>query len=264
MPSCGWCGAQPRAGLLGWESPDRGLEWTELLAIGPETPVCSPYGCGIDVTRPEPSPMRSTATRWRAPAPPPTYACALSCAECWCDGEGRLESRPCSTQRDLLAADPPDHSGARDLDERTVTGGQVFCRGVGLAEVPHSAVIHGPGAAVRSHPDVGGSVEPTKAIHERLLEGGVVGKPHGLQRERLKTMRFAHNTTFEQAFVDGLRGFNRPTNVRMGPDGCAWAVDYGAVRDFGQSDPAAKYLAASNGPLVQIPGTGVIWRICRK
>jgi len=33
--------------------------------------------------------------------------------------------------------------------------------------------------------DVGGSVEPTKAIHERLLEGGVVGKPHGLQRERL-------------------------------------------------------------------------------
>src|SRR5882672_11639910 len=115
----------------------------------------------------------------------PSYACAWSCAECWCDGEGRLESRPCSTQRDLIAADPPDHSGARDLDERTVIGAHVFCRGVGLAEVPHSAVIHDPGAAVRSHPYVGGSVEPAKAIHERLLEGGVVGKPHGLQRERL-------------------------------------------------------------------------------
>jgi glucose/arabinose dehydrogenase len=80
----------------------------------------------------------------------------------------------------------------------------------------------------------------------------------------LKTLRFAHNTTFEQAFVDGLRGFNRPTNVRMGPDGCAWVVDYGAVRDFGQSDPAARFVGAANGPLVQIPGTGVIWRICRK
>lgn len=56
---------------------------------------------------------------------------------------------------------------------------------------------------------------------------------------------------------------NRPTNVRMGPDGCAWVVDYGAVRDLGQSDPDARYVGADNGPLVQIPGTGVIWRICR-
>ena len=96
--------------------------------------------------------------------------------------------------------------------------------------------------------------------HEiKLINFSAPGQPFAL-----KTMRFAHNTTFEQAFVDGLRGFNRPTNVRMGPDGCAWVVDYGAVRDFGQSDPAAKYVGANNGPLVQIPGTGVIWRICRK
>src|SRR2546427_12820613 len=152
MPSCGWCGAQPRAGLLGWESPHRGLEWTELLAIGPETPVCSPYGCGIDVTRPEPSPMRSTATRWRAPAPPPTYACALSCAECWCDGEGRLEKRPCSAQRDLLAADPPDHSGARGLDERAGFCAPGFLRGGGLGGGPHNAVNHHPRANVRAPP----------------------------------------------------------------------------------------------------------------
>jgi glucose/arabinose dehydrogenase len=78
----------------------------------------------------------------------------------------------------------------------------------------------------------------------------------------LKIMRFAFNNTFEQAFVSGIRGFNRPTNVKFGPDGCAWVVDYGAVRDFGQSDPAAKFTVAGDGPLVQIPATGVIWRIC--
>ena len=79
----------------------------------------------------------------------------------------------------------------------------------------------------------------------------------------LKIMRFAHNTTFEQAFPDGIRAFNRPTNVKFGPDGCAWVVDYGAVRDFGQSDPASKFTVPADGPLVQIPKTGVIWRICR-
>src|SRR5713101_704857 len=80
----------------------------------------------------------------------------------------------------------------------------------------------------------------------------------------LKIQRFAHNVTFEQAFVnpDHLRGFNRPTNVRFGPDGCAYIADYGAVRDFGQSDPDSKFKVAGDGPLVQIPGTGVIWKIC--
>ena len=82
----------------------------------------------------------------------------------------------------------------------------------------------------------------------------------------LKIMRFAHNTTFEQAFVAHpvvIRGFNRPTNVKFGPDGCAYVVDYGAVRDFGQSDPDSKFVGAGNGALLQIPGTGVIWKICR-
>ena len=75
-------------------------------------------------------------------------------------------------------------------------------------------------------------------------------------------MRFAFNRTTEQAFVSGIAGFNRPTNVKFGPDGCAYVVDYGAVRDFGQSDPDAKFIVAGDGPLVQIPGTGVIWKIC--
>ena len=79
---------------------------------------------------------------------------------------------------------------------------------------------------------------------------------------QLQTSLFARNTTFEQAFPDGLRGINRPTNLRFGPDGCAYLVDYGAVRDFGQSDPATKFIVPADGPLVQIPGTGVIWKIC--
>jgi len=79
----------------------------------------------------------------------------------------------------------------------------------------------------------------------------------------LKQQRFAHNTTFEQAFPDGLRGINRPVDLKFGPDECAYLVDYGAVRDFGQSDPASKFIDPLDAPLVQIPGTGVIWKFCR-
>jgi len=61
----------------------------------------------------------------------------------------------------------------------------------------------------------------------------------------------------------------------FGPDGALYLVDYGAVRDFGQSDPRSVFHSAPescvpsdpacryNGPLVQIPQTGVIWRISR-
>jgi hypothetical protein len=79
---------------------------------------------------------------------------------------------------------------------------------------------------------------------------------------QLKIMRFAFNKTGDQAFVSGARGFNRPTNVRFGPDGCAWVVDYGAVRDFGQGGVDTKFIVPGDAPLVQIPRTGVIWRIC--
>jgi len=40
-------------------------------------------------------------------------------------------------------------------------------------------------------------------------------------------------------------------------------VDYGVVRDPGGSDPASKFVNPADAPLVQIPGTGVIWRISR-
>jgi hypothetical protein len=74
---------------------------------------------------------------------------------------------------------------------------------------------------------------------------------------------FARNTTGDQAFVTGIHGMNRPTNVRFGPDRCAWVVDYGAVRDAGQSGVDTKFKVPGDGLLLQIPGTGVIFRICR-
>jgi glucose/arabinose dehydrogenase len=75
----------------------------------------------------------------------------------------------------------------------------------------------------------------------------------------LRIQNFARNSTNDQAFVTNINGFNRPTNIRFGPDGCAYVVDYGAVRDNGSD---THFVGAANGPLVQIPGTGVIWKIC--
>jgi hypothetical protein len=105
------------------------------------------------------------------------------------------------------------------------------------------------------------SAPASEVGHEVKLinfEGGP-GQPLGLKMER-----FAHNKTSDQAFVDGSRGFNRPTNVRFGPDGCAYVADYGAVRDVGLSDPDTGVKNPADAVLVQIPGTGVIWKICPK
>jgi hypothetical protein len=78
----------------------------------------------------------------------------------------------------------------------------------------------------------------------------------------LKIQRFAYNTPpFVQAFTqDGVNGFNRPTQLRFGPDGCAYVVDYGAVRDLSADSHFVG--PPANGPLLQIPGTGAVWKIC--
>jgi hypothetical protein len=83
----------------------------------------------------------------------------------------------------------------------------------------------------------------------------------GNQALALKVQGFARNKTGDQAFLDGTAGFNRPTNIRFGPDGCAYVADYGAVRDEGAD---THFVGAANGPLLQIPGTGVIWKICKQ
>jgi hypothetical protein len=77
----------------------------------------------------------------------------------------------------------------------------------------------------------------------------------------LQIQNFARNPPgMPQAFVfPNLNGFNRPTNLRFGPDGCAYVVDYGVVRDQGED---SHVVGTGNGSLVQIPGTGVVWKIC--
>ena len=76
---------------------------------------------------------------------------------------------------------------------------------------------------------------------------------------------FARNDSGDQAFINPTQtaGFNRPTNVRFGPDGCAYVVDYGAVRDPGGGPGGAtRFVNPADAPLVQIPGTGTIFKIC--
>jgi S1-C subfamily serine protease len=48
------------------------------------------------------------------------------------------------------------------------------------------------------------------------------------------------------------------------PDGCAYVADYGGVRDLGRSDPDTGFKNGVDAALVQIPGTGVIGKICRR
>ncbi len=114
---------------------------------------------------------------------------------------------------------------------------------VGLDFVPNS-FVGGPvkkGAALISREgDFGFSAangNPEAGHDVELVNFSQPGKPLQLQLQR-----FAYNTTFEQAFPDGLRGINRPVDLKFGPDDCAYLVDYGAVRDFGQSDPASKFI----------------------
>ena len=58
-------------------------------------------------------------------------------------------------------------------------------------------------------------------------------------------------------------GFNLPTNVRFGPNGRAHVVDYGAVHDPGGGPGGdTRFVNAADALLVQIPGTGVIFKIC--
>ena len=84
---------------------------------------------------------------------------------------------------------------------------------------------------------------------------------------QLSFQNFAFNVSGEQAFISPghTAAFNRPTNVRFGPDDCAYVVDYGAVRDPGGGPGGAtRFIDPADGPLVQIPGTGVIFKICRQ
>jgi hypothetical protein len=138
----------------------------------------------------------------------------------------------------------------------------------GIDFVPRS-FVRGPvqrGAALYTlEGDFGFSApNATSPAPEVGHEVKLINFPSGDQPLTLKVLNFARNATGDQAFIatsaTDVDAFNRPLNVRFGPDGCAYVPDYGAVRDLG-SDTHFKGPGA-NGPLVQIPGTGVIWKIC--
>jgi len=71
------------------------------------------------------------------------------------------------------------------------------------------------------------------------------------------------NSSADQAFVEQIHGINRPVDGKFGPDGAFYLVDFGAVRDVGVSDPDTQFKVAADAPQVQIPNTGVIWRISK-
>ena len=72
-----------------------------------------------------------------------------------------------------------------------------------------------------------------------------------------------------QAFVEStpasaFHGINRPVDGKFGPDGAFYLVDFGITRDGGESTPASAVVNSANTPIVQIPGTGVIWKISKR
>jgi hypothetical protein len=161
--------------------------------------------------------------------------------------------------RDVLAFPPQQITGplANEGADSSFTG---------IDFVPDAFVIDPvrPGAALYSlEGDFGFSApnatSPAPEIgHEvKLINfNQVPGSPLAV-----RIQNFARNSTGDQAFiVDNTNAFNRPLNVRFGPDGCAYVPDFGAVRDLGSDTHFVG--PPANGPLLQIPGTGVIWKIC--
>jgi hypothetical protein len=173
-----------------------------------------------------------------------------------------------------LALEPPDSSMA------------------GIDFVPnsfvHGNVIRKGAALVAREGDFGFSPangDPEEGHDIQLVNFSAQGAPLALQLSRaIFNCPKAHQThlpngaaackqdpnnlasadiTGDQAFADRLRAINRPTNLIFGPDGALYLVDYGAVRDLGNSDPNSAVKNPADGPLVQIPHTGTIWRITK-
>ncbi len=162
--------------------------------------------------------------------------------------------------RDVLASPPQQITGPLALDgaDSSFTGIDFVPDAFVTDPVKPGAVLYSlegdfgfsPSNATPPAPEIGHEV---KLINFNQLPGSPLA---------LRVQNFARNPPgMEQAFIfPNLNGFNRPTNIRFGPDGCAYVVDYGAVRDLGSDSLFVG--PPANGPLVQIPGTGVIWKIC--
>jgi hypothetical protein len=163
--------------------------------------------------------------------------------------------------RDVLAGPPQPITSPLALEaaDSSVTG---------IDFVPTSFVGGpiAPGAALYTlEGDFGFSApnatEPAPEVGHEVRLINFIAKAN--QSAALQIQNFARNVSGDQAFIsaDHPSGLNRPTIVRFGPDDCAYVADYGAVRDNGED---THFVGAGNGPLLQIPATGVIWKICRQ
>src|SRR5215471_15907233 len=88
----------------------------------------------------------------------------------------------------LLRADLENHASARDLHERAVTSADNMSVGSGVS---HGAIIHDVGTPVRTEPNVGRAVEPSRMVgtNERLVAGVVAGEVLDLEGEWLIAFR---------------------------------------------------------------------------
>jgi len=143
----------------------------------------------------------------------------------------------------VLASHPTNH-GALALSRRMCN-----CR---LDFVPNS-FVHGRSSAVRPC-----RREGTSVLEIQWHPGRGARRPaHQLQRPG-EPLSSTPAVCLQQHIRAGVRGADSrdqsPVDLKFGPDDCAYLVDYGAVRDFGQSDPDSKFKVAGDGPLLQIPG----------
>ena len=136
--------------------------------------------------------------------------------------------------RDVLAFPPQPITSplAIEAADSSFTGIDFVPNSFAVGPVQRGAALYtlegdfgfSPPNATAPAPEVGHEV--------KLINFSNVGEPLVL-----KIMNFARNVTGDQAFIadtaQGQAAFNRPLNVRFGPDGCAWVTDYGAVRDNG-------------------------------
>ena len=84
-------------------------------------------------------------------------------------------------------ADPPNDTGAWNLNQRTIAVAYEFRVRIGLAEVAHRAVVGNPSAAVGPEPDVGRTIERVEEAraHKGLLEVLVKCEARNFELKRL-------------------------------------------------------------------------------
>src|SRR5438552_5697987 len=83
------------------------------------------------------------------------------------------------------ATDLPNHARPGKLHERSVAGDLELTVRIGLAKVPHRAVIHEVGAVIGTELEIHRTVDSVNPTHEGLLERAVVGEPLELELKRI-------------------------------------------------------------------------------